>query len=84
MYNLDDVDLPAEGQKDLDNRPWWHKASLESEPNLADPQLKFFRAKLSRSVDQTEKQLREMTANYFGMICDNFTIQFSIIFCQCK
>ena len=68
MYNLDDVDLPAEGKKDLDNRPWWHKASLESEPNLADPQLKFFRAKLSRSVDQTEKQLREMTANYFGMI----------------
>jgi arylsulfatase A-like enzyme len=68
MYNLDDIDLPKEGNKDLDNRPWWHKASLESEPNLADPQLKFFRAKLSRSVDQTEKQLREMTANYFGMI----------------
>ena len=36
--------------------------------NLADPQLKFFRAKLSRSEDQSEIQLREMTANYFGMI----------------
>ncbi len=68
MYHLDEVDLPVEGKKDLDNRPWWHRASLENEPNLADPQLKFFRAKLSRSVDQTEVQLREMTSNYFGMI----------------
>ena len=68
MYNLDDIDLPHEGHKDLDIRPWWHKASLENEPNLADPQLKFFRAKLSRSEDQSEIQLREMTANYFGMI----------------
>ena len=68
MYNIDEVDLPKEGKKDLNARPWWHKASLESEPNLADPQLKFFRAKLSRSEDQSEIQLREMTANYFGMI----------------
>ncbi len=68
MYNLDEVDLPKEGKKDLDSRPWWHKASLEKEPVLADPQLKFFRSKLSRSEDQTEQQLREMTANYFGMI----------------
>ena len=68
MYNIDEVDLPKEGNKDLNARPWWHKASLESEPNLADPQLKFFRAKLSRSEDQSEIQLREMTANYFGMI----------------
>ena len=68
MYDLDDIDLPHEGHKDLDIRPWWHKASLENEPNLADPQLKFFRAKLSRSEDQSEIQLREMTANYFGMI----------------
>lgn len=68
MYDLDEVDLPVEGKKDLDNRPWWHRASLETEPDLADPQLKFFRKKLSRSDDQTEIQLREMISNYFGMI----------------
>ena len=68
LHHCDEVDLPVEGHKDLDRRPWWHRASLENEPELADPGLKSFRAKLSRAVDQTEAQLREMTANYFGMI----------------
>ena len=67
-HHPDEVDLPVEGKKDLENRPWWHRASLENEPDLADPGLKHFRAKLSRAEDQTEAQLREMTANYFGMI----------------
>lgn len=68
VYHPDAVDLPVEGKKDLDRRPWWHKASLEAEPDLADPGLRAFRAKLSRAEDQTAAQLREMTANYFGMI----------------
>ncbi len=68
LHHPDDVDLPAEGGKDLDNRPWWHRASLDGEPVLADPKLKAFRAKASRAEDQSEAQLREMTANYFGMI----------------
>ncbi len=68
LHHPDEVDLPVEGEKDLDNRPWWHRASLEREPELADPIMKRFRAAGSRAPDQTEAQLREMTANYFGMI----------------
>ena len=68
LHHPDEVDLPTHGEKDLDRRPWWHKAALESEPDLADPILRNFRAKGSRAPDQTEAQLREMTANYFGMI----------------
>jgi arylsulfatase A-like enzyme len=68
LHHPDEVDLPIEGTKDLHRRPWWHRASLENEPDLADPKQRTFRAKLSRSEDQSEAQLREMTANYFGMI----------------
>ncbi len=68
LHHPDAVDLPVEGAKDLDRRPWWHRASLESTPDLADPALLNFRANLSRTPDQSEAQLREMTANYFGMV----------------
>ncbi len=68
LHRPEEVDLPKEGTKDLDQRPWWHKASLESEPNLTDPVLKKFRAQGSRCPDQSEEQLREMIANYYGMV----------------
>ncbi len=68
LHHPDEVDMPAEGKLDLDQRPWWHKASLESTPDLADPDLRNFRAKLSRTPEQSDTQLREMTANYYGMI----------------
>lgn len=68
LHHPEEVDLPVEGGKDLDRRPWWHRASLEREPVIADEGLKSFRARLSRVEDQSEAQLREMTANYFGMI----------------
>ena len=68
LHHPNEVDLPAEGKKDLDRRPWWYRASLESEPKLAEGILKEVRKHGSRLVDQSEAQLREMTANYFGMI----------------
>ena len=68
LHDPKDVDLPKHGEKDLDRRPWWHRASLESEPELTDPIMKNFRKQGSRVPDQTEQQLREMTANYYGMI----------------
>ncbi len=68
LHHPDEVDLPVEGEKDLDRRPWWHRASLEGEPNLANEAMKTFRKKGARVEDQSEAQLREMTANYFGMI----------------
>ena len=53
---------------DLDRRPWWHRASLEGVPNLADQELREFRAKHSRMPVLTDDQLREVIANYYGMI----------------
>lgn len=68
LHHRDEVDLPIEGEKDLKRRPWWHKASLENEPLGGDSTARKFRATLSRAPDQSTEQLRDMTANYFGMI----------------
>ena len=68
MYDPSDVPLPRNRKKDLERRPWWHTASLEGTPQLADPSLFKFRTERSRMPDQTDAQLAEMTANYYGMI----------------
>jgi arylsulfatase A-like enzyme len=68
MYDPKSVSLPTNRRKDLERRPWWHKASLESTPQLADPAMLKFRAEGSRVPDQTDAQLAEMTSNYYGMI----------------
>ena len=68
MYDPRDVPLPVNRKKDLERRPWWHKASLEGTPQLSDPTMLKFRAEGSRMPDQTDAQLAEMTANYYGMI----------------
>ena len=68
LHHPDDVDLPRAPHKDLDARPWWHRASLERPPMGGDEASRQFRSKLSRTPDQTERQLRDMTANYYGMI----------------
>jgi arylsulfatase A-like enzyme len=62
------VDLPPHRILDLDRRPWWHRASLEGTPNLADPKLREFRAKHSRTPVLSDAQLAEVIANYYGMI----------------
>jgi arylsulfatase A-like enzyme len=68
MYDPKDMVLPAHRARDLERRPWWHKASLENKPQLADPEMLKFRAEGSRVPDQSDAQLAEMTANYYGMI----------------
>lgn len=68
MHHPDEVDLPEHRRHDLDRRPWWHRASLEKTPELADPNMRKFRAEGSRVPDQTDEQLRHMIANYYGMI----------------
>ena len=62
------VDLPDHREPDLDSRPWWHRAVLEGDPKIDDPVLKRFRKSGTRVLNQSEEQLREMTANYYGMI----------------
>ena len=68
MYDPKSIVLPQHRKRDLERRPWWHKTSLESKPQLADPEMLKFRAEGSRVPDQTDAQLAEMTANYYGMI----------------
>lgn len=68
MHHPDDVDLPEHRERDLDRRPWWHRASLEATPQLADPELRKLRETYSRMPPQTDDQLREIIANYYGMI----------------
>jgi len=68
MYRPEDVPLPTNRTPDLERRPWWHKAVLEGEPQLADPVMRKFRAQGSRVPQQSDEQLRHMTANYYGMI----------------
>jgi len=68
MYDPKDMVLPKHRVRDLERRPWWHKASLEGKPQLADPVMLKFRAEGSRVPDQSDAQLAEMTANYYGMI----------------
>ena len=68
MYDPKGVPLPKHRARDLERRPWWHRAVLESRPQLADPELLKFRAEGSRVPEQSDRQLAEMTANYYGMI----------------
>ena len=68
MYDPKSVELPEHRTRDLERRPWWHKATLEGKPQLDDPEMLKFRAEGSRVPDQTDAQLAEMTANYYGMI----------------
>lgn len=67
MHHPDEVDLPPHREKDLDRRPWWHRASLEGVPQIAEAFCNI-RQRYSRVPDQTDEQLREIIANYYGMI----------------
>ena len=68
LHHPDEVDLPRHRELDLDQRPWWHRASLEGKPQMANERLRQFREKSSRTPHQTERQLRNLIANYYGMI----------------
>ena len=68
MYDPQSLTLPRHRTPDLERRPWWHKASLENTPQLKDPEMLKFRAAGSRVPPQTDAQLADMTANYYGMI----------------
>ena len=68
LHHPDEVDLPRHRELDLDQRPWWHRASLEGKPNMANERLRSFREKSSRTPHQSDQQLRVLIANYYGMI----------------
>lgn len=67
LHDPDEVDLPPHHELDLDRRPWWHRAALEGTP-VGDEQVRAIREGFSRIPSLEERRLREVTANYYGMI----------------
>ena len=68
LHDPKDMPLPATRDEDVSSRPWWYKATLEGTPQLADPEMRNLRAKVSRMPHQNDRQLAHMMANYSGMI----------------
>src|SRR5688572_12475901 len=67
MHHPDEVDLPPHRTLDLERRPWWHRQSLEGKPQIVE-HLRRIREEYSRIPVHTDRQLRELIANYYGMI----------------
>jgi len=67
LHDPKDVDLPEHRELDLDRRPWWHGATLEGKPDIREDMAEF-RTKFSRVPELCDNQLREVIANYYGMI----------------
>ncbi len=68
LHHEDDVDISKSHVRDLDRRPWWHRASLENEPLAKTERQRTLRKEYSRIDPQSDRQLRQMTANYYGEI----------------
>ena len=67
MHPLDEIDLPEHRTRDLENRPWWHRAAIERTPIGTPEQIKI-RQEYSRIPEQSDDQLREIIQNYYGQI----------------
>jgi arylsulfatase A-like enzyme len=68
MHRPQDVDLPPHRQRDLERRPWWHRAALENTPQGGTAEQRRVREEYSRIAPQSDALLRELIANYYGMI----------------
>ncbi|MGQ0547086.1 MAG: sulfatase-like hydrolase/transferase [Betaproteobacteria bacterium] len=67
MHHPDEVDLPPQRTLDLERRPWWHRQSLEGQPQI-EARLRRIREEYSRIPQHSDRQLRELIANYYGMV----------------
>ncbi len=67
LHDPADVDLPPHRARDLDRRPWWHRAALER-ASTDRAGFREVREQYSRMPVLDDRQLRELTANYYGMI----------------
>lgn len=68
MHDPKDVDLPPERVRDFTGKPWWHEASRKNEPVMEDEVFRKIRANWSRPEQLEDDILREVIANYYGMI----------------
>lgn len=76
VHGRDDTTVPVDDalrlqrvahQGELDKRPWWQRSSVETVPKLTGDLLKM-RSEYSRIPELSDPQLRELIANYYGMI----------------
>ncbi len=67
LHDPAEVDLPEHRTRDLDQRPWWHRAAVENSPQ-GDADEVEVRSTYSRIDPQTDDQLREIIANTYGQI----------------
>ncbi|MEM7802990.1 MAG: sulfatase-like hydrolase/transferase, partial [Chloroflexota bacterium] len=67
MHPLDEIDMPSYRERNLDSRPWWHRAALERTP-IGTPEQVKIRSEYSRMPEQSDDQLREIIQNYYGQI----------------
>jgi len=79
LHHPEEIDLPAVTERNLDQRPWWHRAYVEDrsvDPGL-DASMRDHVAALTRlpkrngrarDYSDNEAQLRSTIANYYGMI----------------
>ena len=65
MHSPEEVDLPEHRTRDLDRRPWWHRAAVEApiKGKFSD-----VRSNYSRIPPQPDDCLRKIIANTYGMI----------------
>ena len=70
MYDPDKVDLPEHRSLNLENKPWWHKKLYGEYEKIGFDQYTNPEGsqKVSRIQQPTESELRQITANYYGMI----------------
>lgn len=68
MHDPRDVDLPPHRIRDFTGRPWWHEASRVNEPVVENDEYRRIRAEWSRPGQLPDDVLREVIANYYGMI----------------
>lgn len=61
------VRLPVHRRRDFERRPWWHRAAVESAPGSSG-EMGRVRREYSRMEPQSDEQLRQIIANYYGMI----------------
>lgn len=67
LHDPSEVDLPKQRKRDLEHRPWWHRAALENTPQ-GDADEVAVRSTYSRIDPQSDDQLREIIANTYGQI----------------
>ena len=65
LHRPEDVDLPEHRRRNLDGRPWWHRAALENE---IPEEHREIRESYSRMSEVSDDHLREITANTYGQI----------------